>query len=376
MNLALKERLVVWLSTFKMNKPLVEGCKIKNIEVCEVHKRENELNILIKDIAKAVISTDSIKMMSQRVYTYMKEHYGECTFGLAVNSIEERKISEFFIYEMGALLDVEDIPYEKLNESKMVKAVLSNKELIDTATGKGDFLINRGVISKAAYFGPLNMGINTIGAFTFQLHERSLFTKEEIMICRELAPFLTIALNNSLQNKRLLENNLRFKKLSQLDDLTELNNRRTFYENFDMAYEEAISKGEISFLFLMDLDGFKGINDNFGHLVGDEVLKKLSLMLCKNFDFNYIGRFGGDEFVVGLPCSTREEAEDIAKKVISDVKNMNICIDRDGTPLSISIGGLELRKKRQLREIFNDADENLYKVKGGSGANYLISIIQ
>lgn len=140
-----------------------------------------------------------------------------------------------------------------------------------------------------------------------------------------------------------------------------------------MAYQNSISKGKTSFLFLMDLDGFKGINDNFGHSIGDDVLKKISLILSGNFNFMYIGRFGGDEFVAGLPCSTKEEAENKARKIISDVENMNLSIDREGTPLGISIGGLELSKKKILREVFVDVDENLYRAKAEIGSSYFIS---
>lgn len=361
------------MNTLNINKPLVEGCKIQNIDLCKVHKREKELNILIKEIVKAVISTDSIEVMSQRVYTYMKEHYGECTFGLAVNSPEKRIVNDFFFYERGNLLEAEDISYDVGSDSKMLKTIFSNKELIYTVRDGDNFLINKGLIPKAAYFAPLNMGISTIGAFTFQLHERDFFSKEELMICRELASFLTIALNNSLQNKRLLENNIRFKKLSQFDDLTGLNNRRTFYENFDMAYERSILKGKVSFVFLMDLDGFKGINDNFGHLRGDDVLKKISLILSRNFDSMYIGRFGGDEFMAGVPCSTRKEIKSIAEKIISEVEGLNISIDKKGNPLGISIGVLELKEKRILRDTFIDVDENLYKAKTEKGSSYFIS---
>ena len=322
-----------------------------------------EILYFIREITKALVSTNSIEEMSKMVYKFLKETYGECTIGIAVNYPKEKKISDCFFFEKDLRLDFEDILYSEGSASKLLKSVLDKKEYIyekETREGPAIFI---GRIPSATYFAPLIIEKDVIGAFTFQIYERNTFSIEEIDVCRELIPFMTIALNNTLQNKKILIANKILEKYSRYDDLTGIYNRRFFYEAFNKSYKESIKKRDNTFLFLMDLNNFKGVNDTFGHFVGDEALINVAQSLRNLFIDGEVGRYGGDEFLVGMTGISKIHALELAETMIDQVSQLNIYYNNLGDKIGISIGVLELDSQKDLQDYFLELDKNLYKAK-------------
>ena len=118
----------------------------------------------------------------------------------------------------------------------------------------------------------------------------------------------------------------------------------------------------ISFMFL-DIDNFKSVNDIYGHNTGDELLKRMAVLLEENVPNGYIVRLGGDEFcIVFVPASKREQLEQIATLLI---KSMNTkIIEHLTTNISISIGILTgERYQNNLDVILNKSDHAMYHAK-------------
>ncbi|MBE0432115.1 diguanylate cyclase [candidate division WOR-3 bacterium] len=143
--------------------------------------------------------------------------------------------------------------------------------------------------------------VNKIGGETF--------TQDEFEIFENVVAHLTIALEKAQMYRRMEE-------ASQLDDLTQLYNIRhcnQFLDNF--LIERRDTKGVISLIFL-DIDFFKLVNDNFGHLVGSETLKlvgeRMSRVVRRN---DLIVRYGGDEYIVLLPNTDKKTAVTIAERI-------------------------------------------------------------
>ncbi len=328
-------------------------------------ERERKAFYFVKELAKVIVATTSIREMSKRVYESMRKVYGECTIGIAVNSSERERVCDCFYHEMDECLDFEDISYTE-KESKLLKAILHEREFIYSGERVRKLTKFVGSVPRACYFAPLKMGDEVIGAFTYQTYERDEFSQEELEVCRELVPFMTIALNNTLQNKKILEVNRVLQKHSKYDELTGIYNRRYFYEIFEEKYREAWKRGEKTFLYLMDLNNFKGVNDNFGHHRGDMALKRVGEILKGRFVGGDVGRFGGDEFLCGLTGITSEEALELAQRVTADIHNEDIRYNFLGSRVGISIGILELESGRVLRDYFKDLDNNLYRAKRSS----------
>jgi diguanylate cyclase (GGDEF)-like protein len=130
-------------------------------------------------------------------------------------------------------------------------------------------------------------------------------------------------------------------------------------------------------LIMIDIDDFKKINDIYGHLTGDFVLKTLSNIIKGNLrNFDLPGRYGGEEFILILPETGKENAKKVAERIREQVQNHKLKT-MSGEPISITISlGLselkELDDKSNELELIKIADSRLYKAKG-TGKNKVVS---
>lgn len=158
------------------------------------------------------------------------------------------------------------------------------------------------------------------------------------------------------------------KAKANIDYLTGLYNRSYLEETANKWLQEASINNESIQCLVLDIDNFKGINDEFGHLFGDEAIKLVSKACSSTLKENeLIGRYGGDEFVVILRGATREEGLLKAKQINHSIRNL--CINKDGktVKIKVSIGmsnNLD-RKVETFENLFYSADMALYEAKKG-----------
>lgn len=132
--------------------------------------------------------------------------------------------------------------------------------------------------------------------------------------------------------------NHKIAKLANMDFLTSLYNRRAFYRFARKHFAFAARKNKALALLVVDIDHFKGINDQYGHQAGDKALKEIAALLknhCRRHDV--VGRFGGEEFVILLPDTSLEQAMDMAQRLRQTVESAAL----EGLPdrrLTVSIG--------------------------------------
>ncbi len=156
--------------------------------------------------------------------------------------------------------------------------------------------------------------------------------------------------------------------LSRTDGLTGLMNRRALTEILTYEVDRARRYVSPLSLILCDIDGFKEINDTYGHDVGDRVLQTISAtlkMLLRKIDA--AGRYGGDEFMLILPETARKGAENLAHKLLVAMKNTELNLP-DGKPLrlSMSIGIAEpLEDEEGIDALIKRADDAMYASKLG-----------
>jgi diguanylate cyclase (GGDEF)-like protein len=153
-------------------------------------------------------------------------------------------------------------------------------------------------------------------------------------------------------------------RLARDDALTGMANRRFFEERLAAAVNRTSRTGAPLMLLSFDLDRFKGINDNFGHAVGDEVLRRFAEVLRSSvFDVDIVARLGGDEFVALVEYSAGADVgEQIARRVIAALQ-APMEIGGRSLKISTSIGiGLH-RPVRSAERLMGLADEALYEAK-------------
>ncbi|HML67826.1 MAG TPA: diguanylate cyclase [Clostridia bacterium] len=151
------------------------------------------------------------------------------------------------------------------------------------------------------------------------------------------------------------------------DPLTSLNNRRELSKFLlrEVGERDQPKSGALS-LIMMDVDGFKQINDTYGHFYGDGVLTYVSQILkasCKNTNA-FLARYGGDEFCIVLPPNQEVDAEEIIARVHSNVANWNQT-HPELRPIGLSIGYAEWDQKLDIsyESLLARADERMYSVK-------------
>jgi diguanylate cyclase (GGDEF)-like protein len=122
---------------------------------------------------------------------------------------------------------------------------------------------------------------------------------------------------------------------------------------------------------LLDIDRFKGINDTYGHLTGDEVLKEIAHTLRTMLrEYDLAGRFGGEEFALLLPQTRAVDAFRIAERVRSAIAGLPIIApgatggERVHVTVSIGVAALDAGTKREYAELMAAADAALYRAKG------------
>lgn len=165
----------------------------------------------------------------------------------------------------------------------------------------------------------------------------------------------------------LIKNELSKKKHNQ-DVLTGLLNKSYFTK----CVRRKIRKGE-GVLLVLDLDNFKSINDNYGHDNGDLVLQQVANLLERTFrKTDYIGRFGGDEFIVYVDSELSDSIlERKAQDLLQQIGKLSQQYPLGA--LSVSIGGCRSVRGDRYADVFKRADEALYTVKGHGKSGYAMS---
>ncbi len=164
---------------------------------------------------------------------------------------------------------------------------------------------------------------------------------------------------------RLREELRRVKEEANIDPLTGLRNRRSFERTLSEFFRDFKKFGYPFSVIMLDLDNFKNINDTYGHLVGDRVLKEIGNILRNYLRAKDVpARTGGEEFTIILPGITREEALMVAERLRKVIANYTIeHEDRKISPTA-SFGVAEMNEDIESPEdLLKMADENLYKAK-------------
>lgn len=150
-------------------------------------------------------------------------------------------------------------------------------------------------------------------------------------------------------------------KLATTDSLTGIGNRRLFEEIFQAHQSLGERYGADMFLLLFDIDDFKNINDNFGHTIGDSVLKELVGLVSRSIRKSDIFvRWGGEEFAILLRYSDPNRVMDVAEQIRQRIDQHSF---ETIVHLTCSFGLSEIHSDESLQEAFHHADKALYRAK-------------
>lgn len=160
-------------------------------------------------------------------------------------------------------------------------------------------------------------------------------------------------------------------ELAMHDELTGLSNRRAFYEYAQSMLDHAVREATPLSMLMIDVDHFKSVNDQYGHLIGDQVLKAVAHTIESQLrSYDCAGRWGGEEFIVALPTTGVSDAAKIAERLRRAVASMKFShlqnqINTDSLRVEISVGvaGIINCERISLDSLVKLADKMLYQSK-------------
>lgn len=157
----------------------------------------------------------------------------------------------------------------------------------------------------------------------------------------------------------------RMQRLASTDELTELLNRRAFVKAATTVMADAAAANSDIAIMMIDIDLFKSINDRYGHIVGDQVIKQVASIIRREIsDDGYAARFGGEEFIVLLLQASANSAADAAERIRRAIASTAIIHNGEIVSITASIGVTLTRDTdRDLQDVIERADRGLYQAK-------------
>ena len=176
-------------------------------------------------------------------------------------------------------------------------------------------------------------------------------------------------LEKEISERKWMEDALRqsedkYRRLASLDPLTGLNNRRFFYQLATSEMRRIKRYIHPASLLIIDIDRFKNINDKFGHLAGDDVLKMVAGTI-KEFvrEVDILGRFGGEEFIVLLPETNLERGRQAAQRICSHFSESRFKVNDEDIQVQVSIGVAAYEDDLPLDFLIDHADQAMQIAK-------------
>jgi len=179
---------------------------------------------------------------------------------------------------------------------------------------------------------------------------------------------LTTRVAVSLQRSRSLEKQTRY------DHLTNLPNRAAFTENYASQSKLSFREEAPFCVAMLDIDTFKKINDDHGHIVGDQALRHISKLVKQQLrESDFLARWGGEEFAVLLPATREDEGKTALSKALHFLNQRPLATE-EGEHISLSFSGgvYQVKKGETLNEALSQADALLYQAKA-SGRNTIMA---
>lgn len=256
------------------------------------------------------------------------------------------------------LQNEETMPNKSIKQNELFKVlgITTQKDLVSTILTKeqADCILKDFTLNDSLFL-PMVAQERLLGfVLVSQKTDYSKFTNYDVSLLQNLVNHVSVSLNNAL-----------LYELAITDGLTGLFVQRYFMSRLAYEIQRVKRYNTVFSLLMIDIDFFKQVNDIYGHLAGNKVLKKLAKILVSNVrQTDIVCRYGGEEFVILLIECGKQWAEKIALRINEAVKNTVFEIDENKTiNITVSIGVETYYPDATAEEIIDHADKALYVAK-------------
>jgi diguanylate cyclase (GGDEF)-like protein len=333
----------------------------------QLTRQSQELTIF-HDVAKALTSSLDLDSILQTIMEKMGEYFRPDTWSLLMVDEEQKEL--YFAIAVGEAAEALKNVRLKVGEG-IAGWVAKHGEQVISADVENDPRFSKRIDETTQWEThsvicvPLKSRLRVLGVIQLVNVDLSRFNESEVFVLQALCDYAAIAIENARWVEKIQE-------LTITDDCTGLYNARHLYKTLETeVYRSSRFGYEFSVLFI-DLDHFKAVNDTHGHLVGSKLLAEIGYLVkaqLRLIDFAF--RYGGDEFVVLLPQTGKDQALVVAKRLRDAMRASCFCRD-EGLNLNVraSIGlATYPHDARDAHDIIRQADEMMYLVKNTTRDN-------
>jgi len=235
------------------------------------------------------------------------------------------------------------------------------------------YITQKNSTNKSGFYYYTSIGFTFLffGLFILTLNQLYVYEASIVKVATRLFFVFGYSLLAIGVTKWVKYNELRHDELSlqaNTDELTGILNRRSFTAFLNHEFNKSKKHSDPFSLIILDIDFFKRVNDNHGHLYGDEVLKNLAFLMNKSFrSGDKICRWGGEEFAILLPSTSLENAKTVAEKIRNLVEKQPFTYENTIINYTISLGISEsLTTDRDVESVISRADNALYEAKNNN----------
>ena len=339
---------------------------MSNKAIEEKFKRFQEEVNVYNEIGKALTSSLEIREILQKIMQTIGDYFRPSNWSLLL--IDENKNELYFEIVVGEVSDrIKDIRI-KVGEGVAGWVALNGQPLLVPDVTQDPRFLKR--IDKISNFAtesiiavPMKIRNKVLGVIELiNKNELNPLNKRDLEILTTVADYAAIALENSRNYQRIQE-------LTITDDITGLYNSRHLHQIIKDEIDRFERYHNPFSIIFFDLDFFKRVNDTYGHLVGSQMLHKVAKVILKNIrKVDRAVRYGGDEFVVVLPQTTKKQAHVVVKR-LRDAINLEVYFAEEGFNIRItaSFGVATFGDDATSKdELLRAADEAMYQIKDTS----------
>lgn len=342
----------------------------------------------INHVAIELASSLRLEEIGDKLFNMMKEFFNAHFISLALHDEKSDAAVFRIIIDNGEVQPTYCLPMST-DDSRVVQTMKQGEPI----TIRDDNIVIRSGSASlkpmSQLFLPLKQDSTTIGVLSVQSVHKNQFQGDELALILAISPFLTLALTNAINHEQVHELNSRLVHEKQViedaqeqikfmalhDSLTKMPNRRALENHLTQLIKNEKNQDGFSLVYI-DLDRFKPINDQYGHLVGDRVLQitaeRISNQLRKG---DFAARIGGDEFVLVVHAVADERQMQAMMSRFFHSIEQPIVIDQNTMSVSASIGIVnQAEQSHSIDEILHQADLAMYEVKrtGKGGIKYFV----
>lgn len=382
--------LVVWLIYLEQKEKNIQTSLISQIETAEtegnemaaeVLTRKQRLNALLKKKDQTTLLREAIRgssftqteralseMLVQRVLSLVEKGESAALYFLTDDHKHFQKIAESRWNEKPSDRTYEnlDVFHQWVNRHRQPLLIEDiNKEFRFEIPASA---LKQNLYPKSLMAVPLVSEDKLLGVLTLSCSLENQFGVDELRLISILTSFFSLTLSNA----RLYQQT---QKLADLDGLTQLFVKRCLSEKLASFFKNKRKGKNTLSLIMLDIDHFKNVNDQFGHLVGDAVLIQVADILRKfSPQGSLICRYGGEEFSILLPDYSKKEAEELAEKLRREVEANILTIRRQQVQITLSAGIASFPDDGLIEEnLIKGADQALYRAKK-EGRNRVVGV--